>query len=91
MTHILCCNCGVISPQQDWTFWQPTESGPWRRSLQDETDPMALCPVCGWKHRDTDDGSGYYEGDDAYCVAERLRLLQNPMWAESWIWPWDTN
>lgn len=50
---------------------------------------MMLCPVCGWEHRDIDDGSGVYEGTLEEMIAERLSLLQNPMWADSWIWPWD--
>lgn len=89
VTHALCCNCGVISPEESWTYWQPTESGPWRRSIRGEGDPMMLCPVCGWEHRDIDDGSGVYEGTLEEMIAERLSLLQNPMWADSWIWPWD--
>lgn len=89
VTHALCCNCGVISPEESWTYWQPTESGPWRRSICGEGDPMMLCPVCGWEHRDIDDGSGVYEGTLEEMIAERLSLLQNPMWADSWIWPWD--
>lgn len=71
MTHILCCNCGVISPEESWTYWQSTESGPWRRSIVHEEDPMMLCPVCGWEHQDTDGNPGVHEGSVEEMIAER--------------------
>lgn len=89
MTHALCCNCGVISPQNEWAFLQRTDGGFLRPSYPHEGDPIMMCPVCGWLHQDNESSLGVYEGTDAEMIAERLRLLQDPMWADSWLWPWE--
>lgn len=65
----LCCVCGTVSMERDWTYWQtaddeaPDWNGEeWRPSLPGEGDPMMRCPACKWEHRDIDDGSGVYMG-----------------------------
>lgn len=85
----LCCMCGSISLERDWTYWQmaddeaPDWDGKeWRPSLPGESDPMMLCPACGWPHRDTDDGSGVYEGTLAEMEIQREKDL--PEMGESW-------
>lgn len=73
----LCMVCGAIS--EYWSFWQPNpdeaeeEAVPWVISKLSQGDPMALCPACGWKHRDTDDGSGFYYGSREEVEADRAR------------------
>lgn len=68
----LCCMCGTVSLERDWTYWQRDEEGEhWRLSLPGEGDPMMRCPACGWEHQDTDDGSGVYQGTLAEMEAQR--------------------
>jgi hypothetical protein len=84
----LCCVCGTVSAERDWTYWQrnPDEATegetPWVPSQPGEEDPMCVCPACKWEHRDTDDGSGFYEGTLAEMEAQREADL--PEYGEWW-------
>jgi hypothetical protein len=101
----LCCVCGTVSLERDWTYWQnwdaedvilgldqpaPEGADPemlrqgWRPSLDGEGDPMMLCPACKWEHRDSDDGSGVYQGTVAEMELQREADLPDmgDAWAE---------
>lgn len=88
LTYHLCCVCGTVSLERDWTYWQhnPDEAAeeetPWVPSQPGQSDPMALCPACKWEHRDIDDGSGFYEGTLAEMEAQREADL--PEYGEWW-------
>lgn len=90
LTHHLCCVCGTISLERDWTYWHHNldeateEETPWVPARAGESDPMVRCPACKWEHRDTDDGSGYYEGTLAEMEAQRAE--DEPDCAESWAY-----
>jgi len=85
----LCCCCGVITHAASWSAWQPNpdeeteEEVPWVPSKPGEYDPMMICPSCGWEHRDTDDGSGFYGGTRAEMEEQRAKDLpeQSEWWA----------
>lgn len=78
----LCCMCGTVSLERDWTYWQADDEGEWRPSQPGEYDPMMRCPRCKWEHRDTDDGSGVYMGTLAEMEAQRDKDL--PEFGEWW-------
>lgn len=84
----LCCVCGVIAPDALWTYWHHNldeateEERPWVPARPGESDPMCKCPACGWEHRDTDDGSGYYTGTLASMQAQREN--DEAEFGESW-------
>ncbi len=85
----LCCNCGVITPQREWTYWQRPDTDDWkedewRPSRPDEGDPMMRCPSCQWEHVDDDSNPGVYDGSLAELAYERERLLADPVFAELW-------
>ena len=86
----LCCMCGSITPESLWTYWHANfdeateEAQPWVPAREGEGDPMALCPVCRWYHRDTDDGSGYYEGSRTQMEWQRAEDL--PDFADHWAY-----
>lgn len=68
--HILCCNCGFITPWERWTLLKyeddelvPVEPG--------DSDPIEQCPVCLWPHTDDDGNPGIYDGTYDTCVLER--------------------
>lgn len=89
LSACLCCACGTVSFESAWTYWQwaddeaPGWNGDqWRPSLPGEGDPMMLCPACKWEHRDTDDGSGVYQGTLAEMEAQRE--ADRPDMGESW-------
>lgn len=90
MRHFcLCCMCGTISLERDWTYWQQADDEAadwngeqWRPSLPGEGDPMMLCPACKWEHRDTDDGSGVYMGTLAEMEAQRAE--DEPEYGDWW-------
>lgn len=84
----LCGACGTITPDKMWTYWhqnldEATEiEQPWVPARDGEGDPMALCPVCKWEHRDTDDGFGVWTGT---CMEmEEQRATDLPEYGESW-------
>lgn len=95
-THVLCCNCGVITPERGWTYWQRNDaghprydaaSGPgageWRPSRKGEGDPMMRCPHCAHEHEDSDGNAGLYEGTREEMVAERSRIADD--FLDDWI------
>lgn len=83
-SHCLCCVCGTVSAEADWTYWQRDDEAEWRPQLPGEGDPMARCPACGWEHTDLDDGSGVYQGTLEQMEAQRAADLpeQGEWWAE---------
>jgi hypothetical protein len=84
----LCCVCGTIACDRDWTYWHPhldeatEKETPWVPARPGESDPMAKCPACGWEHRDTDDGSGFYQG--GLGDMEEQRAKDEPECADWW-------
>lgn len=78
----LCCICGTVSLERDWTYWQRAEEVGWRPSLMGEGDPMMRCPACKWEHVDLDDGSGVYMGTLVEMEAQREEDL--PEFGEWW-------
>jgi hypothetical protein len=85
----LCCACGVVSLERDWTYWQRSDDEAadwngeeWRLSVPGEGDPMMRCPACGCEHTDTDDNPGVYTGTLAEMEAQRETDLAH--FADQW-------
>lgn len=83
----LCCNCGVVTLERTWTYWQARddwkdEADKWRPSENGETDAMAVCPRCKCEHRDGDYSPGYYLGTITEMYAERAQIVDD--YAEDW-------
>lgn len=75
----LCVNCGTITLERSWTYWQGEDDADgngthWRPSEHGEGDPMCKCPECGWEHVDDDSGPGLYLGSLQAMHAEREAL-----------------
>lgn len=85
LSAALCDVCGTISPANAWTYWKRNDEGDrWIPNEPGDYDPMMLCPVCKWEHRDTDDGSGVFEGTLEEMEAQRNADLAEM--GESWAY-----
>lgn len=81
----LCCNCGAINRYTDWTFLKHDhETGALVPVEPGDTDPVCVCPGCGFAHEDDDSGPGVYDGTIDEMTAERERLAADPVFADLW-------
>jgi hypothetical protein len=80
----LCCNCGTITLERSWTYWQrDEETWEWRPSRDGEGDPMCKCPECEWEHIDDDSNPGLYLGSlqEMHAERETIRDDYTEFWA----------
>lgn len=86
-TYILCFNCGVITPEKDWSYLKYIDSEDGNDlvlvpSEEGDYDPIMKCPNCQWLHQDTDDNPGIMEGTEIEMRRERRNNLSD--YADLW-------
>lgn len=87
----LCFNCGEITPEAEWTYWQPDHDQEFGEAeyrphglLPTDSDALQKCPRCGEMHGDNYVGSGVQDGTRDQCEAERESMLRAEGTAEEW-------
>jgi hypothetical protein len=64
-------NCWVISPDDDWHFYNKDDYGNRQLVPQDSEPAIAACPNCGYEHTDDDADPGVWSGHYIDMLVER--------------------